>query len=81
MLYGLAFTIDDDLKPSRKYILPLTFMFGFYELYIHYYPQNPTLIDYINDKVPIFVQKTILKNFIAVLVATIRTKFLRTKTP
>ena len=81
LLYGLAFTIDDDLKPSRLYIIPLTFIFGFYELYIHYNPQVPTAIDFMNNKVPIFVQKTILKNILAVLVAAIRTKFLRRKTP
>lgn len=81
LLYGLAFTIDDDLKPSRKYILLLTFVFGFYEMYMHYNPQMPTPIDFINNKVPIFVQKNIMKNILAILVATVRTKFLRRKTP
>lgn len=38
LLYGLAFTIDDDLRPSRKYIIFLTLLVGAYEMYIHYHP-------------------------------------------
>ena len=81
MLYGLAFTIDDDLRPARKFIIPLTFLFGAYEFYIHFYPQTPTFIDFMNNKVPIFQQKTMLKNILSVLVAAIRTKYMRRKTP
>ena len=47
---------------------------------MHTHPTTPTLIDLAHDKTPIFVQKTILKNILAVLVAIIRTKYLRKKT-
>ena len=81
MLYGLAFTIDDDLRPSRKYIIFLTLLFGAYEMYIHFHPETMTIIDLLNDKVPIFIQKNIIKNILAILVAAVRTKFSRKKTP
>lgn len=30
LLYALAYTIDDDMRPARKYLLPLIFLFAGY---------------------------------------------------
>ena len=38
LLYFIAFTIDDKVRPSRKILLPLTLIFALYEFYIHWYP-------------------------------------------
>ena len=61
-LYGLAFTIDDDMKPARKYIILITTIFAAYEYFMHNYSENPTIFDFIYDKQPIFIQKNMIKN-------------------
>ena len=47
---------------------------------MHYHPEVTTVIDLIHNKVPIFIQKVILKNLLSVFVAIIRTKFSRSLT-
>lgn len=77
LLYSISFTIDDDLRPARKYLLPLILLFGGYELFIHFHPEVVTIIDLLHNKLPIFLQKAIIKHLLSVLVAIIRTKFSR----
>jgi len=48
-----------------------------YEAYIHINPSTITVIDLISNKIPIFIQKTILKTILSTLVAIIRTKYSR----
>ena len=79
-LYALSFTIDEDLRPARKYILPLIIIFGAYEMFIHFHPEITTVFDFMHNKIPIFLQKAILKNFLSVFIAIIRTKFSRSLT-
>lgn len=76
----LAYTIDDDLRGARKIILPLIFITGGYEYLVHTHPEYPTVIDLINSKIPIFIQKKILKTILTTLISIIRTKYLKRKT-
>jgi hypothetical protein len=63
------------MRPARKILLPLIFMFGAYEFYIHYNPGIITIIDLLNDKIPLFLQKTILKTMLSTLIAIVRAKY------
>ena len=77
LLYVLAYTIEDDMKPARKILLPTIIMFAAYEFYIHFHPEVTTAIDLVHNKLPIFMQKKILKTMLSIFVAIIRAKFLR----
>lgn len=65
------------MKPARKYLLPLIFGFAGYEAFMHFHPEYPTAIDFINNKIPIFMQKTMWKTVLSILTAIIRTKYKR----
>lgn len=79
LLYFIAFTIDDKLRPSRKILLPITLAFGFYEFYIHWFPGTMTVFDIVDGKIPLFVQSILLKRVFCVLTAIIRTRSMRKK--
>lgn len=81
LLYSLAFTADDDMKPSRKILIPLIIIFALYEALMHTHPEVMTIIDVFSNKIPIFMQKTILKTILSTVIAIIRTKYLRRMTP
>ena len=61
-------------------MLPLIIVFAGYESFMHFHPEVTTLIDLVHNKIPIFMQKTILKSFLSVFIAIIRTKFSRALT-
>ncbi len=65
------------MRPARKYLLPLIFIFAGYEAFMHWHSEYPTVLDLLNNKVPIFMQKTMWKTILSVLVAIVRTKFKR----
>lgn len=73
----LAYTIEEDMKPARKILLPLIVLFAAYEAYIHFHPETTTFIDLLYDKLPIFMQKKILKTMLSTFIAIIRAKFLK----
>lgn len=79
-LYALSFTIDQEMRPARKYILPLIVLFAGYEFFMHFHPQVTTVLDLLHNKIPIFLQKAILKNLLSIFIAIIRTKFSRSLT-
>jgi hypothetical protein len=79
LLYFIAFTIDDKLRPLRKLLLPLTILFFGYEYFIHENPKLPTVFDLINGKIPIFVQSTLIKRIFCILTAVIRARAMRRK--
>lgn len=80
ILYVLAFTLESELKPSRKYLIPLILLFFGYEWYIYNNPNQTTIIDLINPHIPIFRQVSILKRTLAILVAIVRCLFLKRNT-
>lgn len=75
LLFGIAFTIDEQLRPARKILLPLTLATLVYELSTHWYPHTTTLIDLIDNKMPLFVQGKILRRTLALLIALIRSYY------
>jgi hypothetical protein len=77
LLYSLAYTIEDDMRPARKFILLAIAAFAAYEAYLFHFPTTVTLIDVINDRVPIFLQNAVWKTTLSLLIAIIRTKFKR----
>jgi len=76
MLYILAFTLEDELKIARRIMLSLTVVFLIYELRVHYNPHESNIIDFINPSFPLFLQQTIYKRTLAILIAVIRTIYL-----
>jgi hypothetical protein len=76
----LAYTIEDDMKPARKILLPVIILFAAYEFFIHFHPEVITVIDLLHNKIPIFIQKKILKSMLSTFVAIIRAKYLKKET-
>lgn len=68
------------MKPARKILLPLIALFAGYEFYIHFHPEVTTVLDLLHSKLPIFLQKVILKTMLSTLVSIIRTKYMRKNT-
>ena len=58
-------------------MLPLIAIFALYEASMHFSPKTITVFDLLDDKIPLFVQKAMLKTFLSVIIAIIRTKHLR----
>lgn len=57
----------------------MVLVFSFYEYCIHEEPEMTTVIDLITDKMPIFIQSTMIKRAFCILSALIRTYFIRIK--
>ena len=49
-------------------------------MFMHFHPEITTVFDLLHNKIPIFIQKAILKNLLSVFIAIIRTKFSRSLT-
>lgn len=77
LLYVLAYTIEDDMKPARKVLLPLIIMFAAYEFFIHFSPQIITIFDILHGKLPIFAQKALLKTMLSTFIAIVRSRFVK----
>ena len=79
-LYILAFTMDEETKGSRKYMLVLAVIFLAYEYYIHEHPGEATVIDFIDNKIPLFEQRNIFKRTLIILIAIVRSYFIKKRT-
>ena len=80
LLYVLAFTLDEEGQPARKYMVLLVLAALGYEYYIHEHPHQPTLIDFISPYLPLFTQRNLIKRSLALFLAVIRSYFYRRKT-
>jgi hypothetical protein len=54
ILYILAFTLEEDTKNARNIMMLMAIGFLVYEYYIHENPSTMTIIDILNDKIPLF---------------------------
>lgn len=79
LLYILAFTLDDQTKHARKLMLAITILFLAYDYYIHEHPTQTTIIDLLNNTIPLFEQKDILKRALIIIMAIIHAYFVRRK--
>jgi hypothetical protein len=76
----MAFTLDSDTSTPRTILLLMTVLFAVYELFIHEYPNTPTVIDFLYDKLPLFTQRKFLRRALIIWIAIVRCYFDKKKT-